>query len=503
MKKIFLLPILFLLLTNFVQADLPNAWINEIHYDNAGTDANELVEIVIENAGSYSLADFRVTLYNGSGGASYSVKNLDTYTTGTVVGNYSFFYFVYPASPGIQNGAPDGLSLDYLGTVIQFLSYEGSFAATNSVALGLTSTDIGVSESASTEVGVSLQLTGVNGTGYSSFIWSYLTATAGALNIGQAFLSTSPTITTNVTAINGFSYIINNGPSTSQSFTVGGSNLTNMISVTPPSDYEISINGTTYQSAPIFLPQNAGSVATTTVYVRLKENLTIGNYNLQNITVSSTGATDKYVVCNGSVTAAPSGTTPNAWINEIHYDNVGTDVNEMIEIVIENAGTYSLSDFSVVLYNGGTGQSYNTTALNTFTAGQVSGNYSCFHYTYSVDGIQNGAPDGMALVYNGTVIQFISYEGSFAATSGPATGLTSTDIIVSENNYAVGNSLQLQGTGLVYGDFHWVDPVATPGSVNAYQYFGTPPPPVPVDWRYMLLMFFGIAAIIIYRKMIL
>ncbi len=41
----------------------------------------------------------------------------------------------------------------------------------------------------------------------------------------------------------------------------------------------------------------------------------------------------------------------NAWINEFHYDNTGTDVNEFVEIVIENAGTYTLSDFRVDLYN--------------------------------------------------------------------------------------------------------------------------------------------------------
>ena len=40
----------------------------------------------------------------------------------------------------------------------------------------------------------------------------------------------------------------------------------------------------------------------------------------------------------------------NAWLNELHYDNSGTDVGEFLEIVIENPGSYSLSDFSVYLY---------------------------------------------------------------------------------------------------------------------------------------------------------
>jgi len=43
------------------------------------------------------------------------------------------------------------------------------------------------------------------------------------------------------------------------------------------------------------------------------------------------------------------GQTPNAWINEIHYDNTGGDDGEFIEIVIENPGSYTLSDFRVDL----------------------------------------------------------------------------------------------------------------------------------------------------------
>ena len=62
---------------------------------------------------------------------------------------------------GLQNGAPDGLALvDAGGVVVEFLSYEGSFTAVGGPADGMTSTDVGVSESGSTPVGESLQLIG-------------------------------------------------------------------------------------------------------------------------------------------------------------------------------------------------------------------------------------------------------------------------------------------------------------------------------------------------------
>ena len=50
----------------------------------------------------------------------------------------------------------------------------------------------------------------------------------------------------------------------------------------------------------------------------------------------------------------------------------------------------------------------------------------------AISGIQNGSPDGIALVNGSTVLEFISYEGTFTATNGPATGMTSTDVGVSE-----------------------------------------------------------------------
>ena len=46
-------------------------------------------------------------------------------------------------------------------------------------------------------------------------------------------------------------------------------------------------------------------------------------------------------------------TAQNAWINEIHYDNTGTDQGEFIEVVIENASLYSLGQFKVTLVAGG------------------------------------------------------------------------------------------------------------------------------------------------------
>ncbi len=181
-----------------------------------------------------------------------------------------------------------------------------------------------------------------------------------------------------------------------------------------------------------------------------------------------------------------TGLSQNAWINEVHYDNTGTDAGEFIEVVIENAGSYNLADFSVVLYNGNNQLAYDTKTLDTYTAGAVSGSFSFFYYTFPANGIQNGAPDGMALAYLGNLIsgQWLSYEGTFTALDGPANGILSVDIGVLEvGTEPVGNSLQLTGTGTIYSAFAWQPPAPqTPGQLNNGQSFGGAPLPEPSNY---------------------
>lgn len=170
----------------------------------------------------------------------------------------------------------------------------------------------------------------------------------------------------------------------------------------------------------------------------------------------------------GPLPLAAQGSTP-VFINEIHYDNDGTDEGEAIEIA-GPAGT-DLTDWSLVLYNGNGGTTYNTTPLSGVIPDQQDGYGTVV--IYPAVAIQNGSPDGMALVDDGgAVVQFLSYEGTIDAANGPAMGMTSTDIGVAQLGTPVGYSLQLSGTGLVYEDFTWN--AAAPntfGAVNTGQTF--------------------------------
>ncbi len=147
--------------------------------------------------------------------------------------------------------------------------------------------------------------------------------------------------------------------------------------------------------------------------------------------------------------------TSTVFINEILYDITGVDAGEFIEVAAP-AGT-NMANYSIVLYNGSGGAVYDTDALSGTTTDQQGG-YGFISIAYPANGIQNGSPDGIALINTSTntLVQFLCYEGTFAGVGGLANGVTCTDIGVSQpGTNAAGTSLQLQGTGTTYGNFTW------------------------------------------------
>lgn len=157
------------------------------------------------------------------------------------------------------------------------------------------------------------------------------------------------------------------------------------------------------------------------------------------------------------------------WINEFHYDNSGSDLGEFVEVVAPALFT-DLGAVHLTLYNGGDGQPYGVThGLDTFAPGDSVSGWTL--YSKAIAGVQNGAPDGMALDHEGALIQFVSYEGVFTAAAGPAAGQLSVEIGVSESDSTLaGSSLGLSGTGSLPGDFTWSAlATATPGFLNPGQ----------------------------------
>ncbi|MCF7794546.1 MAG: lamin tail domain-containing protein [Candidatus Cloacimonetes bacterium] len=234
-----------------------------------------------------------------------------------------------------------------------------------------------------------------------------------------AYVSTDPTISLSTSTLIGFTYEIGNGPSTEQSFTAQGTNLTANINITPPTNYEISTGsgGSFVDTNPITLNQSEGTVAETTIYVRLKAGLSIADYNNEDITASSTDADNKTVTCSGSVTEE----LPDIIISEImqNPDGVLDDNGEWFEIYNAGSTTVNIDGWTIsdngsdnhVIDNGGTLNidPGDFLVLGNDSNSLTNGNYTC---DYEYTGITLSNSDDEIILMDGlTEVDRVEYDG--------------------------------------------------------------------------------------------
>jgi subtilisin-like proprotein convertase family protein len=100
-------------------------------------------------------------------------------------------------------------------------------------------------------------------------------------------------------------------PSAAQTFTVSAAGLTGGLTVNAPTGLEVSFAAGSGYAASLALAPTAGTVASTTIYVRLTAAAAAGDYNAAAITVSGGGATTQTVLttANGNVVSEPSSIT--------------------------------------------------------------------------------------------------------------------------------------------------------------------------------------------------
>ena len=416
--------------TDVVVAALPAVRISEIHYDNASTDADERIEVSMPI--DADTAGYRIQLYNGSGGAAYG--DVRALTSGTVTacanGTRKVVVLAYAVN-GLQNGNPDGIALvGPGGTLVEFLSYGGTFTSVGGLTPGIESTDIGVTETSTTPAGHSVKRTG-------SGLWSAPSANNfGACNDDE----TAPATVDSVAISPDGGTVVEGG--------------TLQLTATAFDAAEQSIPGTAFTWSS--LNETAATVSTSGLVSGVAEGTA---------QVTATAANGESATVTVTVEAAPPVGTGETFISEIHYDNAGVDVNERIEL--EGPAGVNVTGWSLLLYNGNGGGVYTTINLSGVFPDLCTGR-GVLTFVLPTDGLQNGSPDGIALVAPGnSVIEFLSYEGTMTATSGAADDLLSTDIGVTQsNNTPATSSLQR------YED-DWYGP--SPASVDACN--GPPPPP--------------------------
>lgn len=351
---------------------------------------------------------------------------------------------------GVNNGST-ATSLPLIGTFWNAGIRSSQSASFDNVRVALTTPAI-VSISPTSKVAgtaaFSLNVYGTNFTGASTVRWNgsnrpttvvnsgQLTASITAADIasaGSALITVAtgtavtnsvtftidpaavPSISTSTNALNAFNTVTGTA-SASQSFTSTGSNLSGNITVTAPTNFEVSLSsGSGYADQ-----LTTVTAATTTIYARVKASAPAGIYS-GNITLSTPGGASKQV----SVSATVLSTEPVNSSTSITYSNV-TSIsmeaswavgNGANRIVVVKAG--SAVDSAPV-----DGTTY--TALSVFRQGSEigSGNYVVYignSNTVTVTGLNPA-----------TTYHFAIYEFNGAAgtqnylTASPATNSRAT-----------------------------------------------------------------------------
>ena len=109
-------------------------------------------------------------------------------------------------------------------------------------------------------------------------------------------------------------------------------------------------------------------------------------------------------------------------INEIDYDQPGTDTAEFIELFNSSSSAAPLDDYSIELINGRDSSAYRSIDLSGFNIGAngyfvVCGDTTMvancdYSFTTTNSWFQNGAPDAVALYENTSLLDSLSYEGA-------------------------------------------------------------------------------------------
>jgi predicted extracellular nuclease len=189
-----------------------------------------------------------------------------------------------------------------------------------------------------------------------------------------------------------------------------------------------------------------------------------------------------------AIAALSFGSTGNAAstslvINEVDYDQVGTDSAEFLELKNVSGAPIDLDSYRVELVNGASGGSVLYLTFDLPAVMLAAGDYyvicanaattaNCDQdVTPETNLIQNGDPDALRLMQGTTTVDALSYGGSVPdATEGSGTGL---------DDIADGNDSLSRCADGADSDVNNVDfslRALSPGAANIC---GTPPPPEP------------------------
>jgi hypothetical protein len=221
-------------------------------------------------------------------------------TQGTASASTSFTISAISLTNNITLTAPTG--------------FEISTSSGSGYASSLALTETGGSVPATT---IFVRLAASTATGTYSGPVTAVSSGVPTIYVPTASSTVSPAVSTPIIATTGTLSAMSTTVGTASSpssFSASGSNLTGNITVTAPADFEISTSSGSGYTGALTLTPSSGTVAATTIYVRLAASDSVGTYS-GNVSLASSGATTvNEAIPSSSVSssAALTGLTSNA-----------------------------------------------------------------------------------------------------------------------------------------------------------------------------------------------
>ncbi len=313
----------------------------------------------------------------------------------------------------------------------------------------------------------SISLTPSGGTLSSTTIYVRLKVSLGVGTYNETLTATSQYAVTKNLSLNGnvtaaatltttpswlacFIYTSGSGPSASQTFSLTGSNLgTNTVTVTAPTNFEVSTNGTTFSNSFTLTP--SGGTVNQTVYVRLKSALAVGTYGPSNVSLACTGAVTKTVALSGQVVSSATVLVSRNTVTGFGYQ-VGSGPSPVQSLTVSGA---SLGSNNIVVtppsnYEISTSPNlgFQSTALTlTQSSGKVN---PTVIYIRLKSGLAAATYAQTLTVASGSITQNVTLNGKVYATP----------LITASGggDYCTGSTINLTSTGDDIVNRYWSGP---------------------------------------------
>ncbi len=209
------------------------------------------------------------------------------------------------------------------------------------------------------------------------------------------------------------------------SFSVSGGFLTGDLTVTAPTGFEISTNATNGYSSSLVLAQSSGTVASTTIFVRLPATQAAGNYS-GNITITGGGASDATVAIPSSTVSKKALTIVGVTADNKVYDGTvaATVTGTAVFSGLENGDDFSVGSLAWVFSTKGAGPNKTVSVLGPI-------NPPSDNYTITPPSL-TGSISQLAITVTGAVASDKAFNNSTAATITGATlvGVISPDVVL-------------------------------------------------------------------------